>query len=237
MKNIQSTGINLIAFLFIFVSVASCSHTPLTPSQTVQNFWSAAISGDVNSIKEFSTPESHPALEELQREYTSASVTFGKVSIESDSAKIETTLVTTNDSRKNSSTTFETYLNRHDKIWKVDYPATRKSLDDARQKKGLSQLVEDLKKFGSDLSGQMEGVIKHWEEASPQIKKDLEQLGSSVQKQLQESIDKHGPELQKKLQEFTESLDDAIKDLQKSLPKDKNKDQLEDNQAPEGRLI
>ena len=240
MKNIQSLSAKILVTSLILSSVYSCSHTPLTPSQTVQHFWSAVISGDLENAKQFSTSDSLPAIKELQNEFSSASVTFNKVNIESNKARIETTLTMMSEKpgdTVSTSTTFDTFLDRKDNNWKVNYPATKRSFDEARQKKGLSKLAEDLQTFGRDISGQMEGVIKHWEEVTPQIQKDLEELGNSVQKQLQDSIDRHGPELQKKLQEFTESLDDAIRDLQKSMPKDKKKKDTEDKQEPEGRLI
>lgn len=239
MKSIQIDVRKLGSLLVLLVAstVSACSSTPLTPSQTAQHFWSAAISGDLQSAKEFSTSDSAPEVKKLQDEFTNASVSFGKVNIEPNQARIDTVLTINSDKPDEKvATNFETFLDKQDRDWKVNYPATKKSLENARQKKGLSKLTEDLRKFGSDISGQMEGVIKHWEEVTPEIKKDLEELGNSVQNQLQDSIDKHGPELQKKLQDFTESLDDAIKDLQKSMPKEKRKEP-EDKQEPKGRLI
>jgi len=234
MKNIQP-GITKFVTLFLALTViVSCSSTPLTPSQTVQHFWTAVISGDVENAKAYSTSDSQPAMKDIKDEFNSSSVTFGKVNIQSNKAKIETTLTSNNKNPEQTVTAnFETYLNKEEETWKVDYVSTKKSLEDAQQKKGLSKLADDLQKFGRDISGQMEGVIKHWEEVTPKIKEDLETLGNSVQKQLQESIDKHGPELQKKLQDFTDSLDDAVKDLQKGLPENKKSEEKE----PEGRLI
>ena len=110
----------------------------------------------------------------------------------------------------------------------------RKSLDQSRDKKGLTKLVDDLHKYGLHFSDQLDGALKKWEDAKPELKKDLEELGESVQKELQNSIDKHGPELQRNLQQFTESLDDLLKDLEKSLPDKKREDEA---QEPKARMI
>jgi gas vesicle protein len=236
MKNTHFSCTILAIVLLAVGASASCSHAPLTPSQTVQHYWAALISGNLDNAKQYSTEESAVAMGELQKEFAAASVSFGKVILESNKARIETTLsYSPGEQKKNaSSTTFETVLNKQEQDWKVDYVATKKSLDDARRKKGLSKLVDDLEKLGRDVSGKLDGVIKNWEEVTPEIKEDLEELGNSMQKQLQESIDKHGPEIQKKLQDFTESIDDALKDLEKSLPQEKKEEKPQD---PEARMI
>ena len=237
MKNTRILKVLLAVLMLTMGATASCSHTPLTPSQTVQHFWTALINGDLENAKHYSTAESKTIISELQKDFSAASVSFGKVNISSNQARIETTLsykLSDKDTDRSSTTTFETVLDKQEENWKVNYVATKKSLEDSKRKKGISKLVDDLQKLGRDVSGKLDGVIRNWEEVTPEIKKDLEDLGNSVQKQLQESIDKHGPEIQKKLQEFTDSIDDALKDLEKSPPEKKEDDS---SQEPEARMI
>ena len=236
MNIVQWNKIIVAILVLATTALVSCKHAPLTPSQTVQHFWSALINGDLENAQRYSTSESIEMISELQKDFAAASVSFGKVNIANNQAKIETTLSYNlhADGKATNSIGFETILDKQEVDWKVNYTATKKSLEDARRKKGLSKLVDDLEKFGRDVSGQLDGVIKNWEQVTPEIKKDLEELGNSMQKQLQESVDKHGPEIQKKLQEFSESLGDALKDFQKSIPRDKKED---NEQKPEGRMI
>ena len=223
--------------VLLVTTLTACYEQPLTPSQTVQQFWSALLTGDVNNAEKYVTTETREAVLEVGEEFKGNTIAFGNIQIESDRAVIETTLtqkLASESVKKSAPTTFNTILVKQNELWKVNYAETRKSLDDAKQKKGLSKLVDDLEKLGRDVTGQLGGVLKNWEKVTPEIKKDLETLGESVQKQLQDSIDKHGPELQEKLQEFTESLDDAIKDLEKSLPAPEDKEETEE---PNARMI
>lgn len=217
--------------------LVGCYDSPLTPSETVQHFWSAVLSGDVKRVEQLVTRESLSQLPKTNEEFNDASVSFGKMQIKSDRASIETTLTqtTTTDQRTVTvATTFNTVLDKQDGLWKVNYLDTNNSLADSKRKKGLSKLVDDLDKLGRDVTGKLGGVLKDWEKVTPKIKKDLEELGNSMQKQLQESIDKHGPEIQDKLQEFTDSLDDVLKDLEKGMPGTEKEKDAED---PKARMI
>jgi len=231
----------VLLLLILFLIATGCTHTPLTPTQTVEHFWTAVITGNVESAARYASLDSVDVVKKLNSEYTGSSVTFGKVNLESTTAGVETVLVppvsqSESTTPESAGSTFTTVLKMQDTDWKVDYVATRKSLDDSQHKKGLSKLADDLGKLGRDVSGQLNGVIKNWEKITPEIKKNLEDMGASVQKQLQDSIDKHGPEVQKKLQEFTESLDDALKDLGKKLPKS-DSEKKEISEEPDAKLI
>lgn len=226
----DSKRISNMTMLVLLLSISGCSQPPLTPSQTVQHFWTAMVSGDLENAKHYVTKGTSLIANDFQKELENKAITFGKISIQSNEAKIETTIT----NNKKQSTTFHTVLEKQQQLWKVNYLATKKLYEKAREKKGLDQLVDDLHKFGRNFSGQLDDALKNWEEAKPELKKDLEELGSSVQKQLQDSIDKHGPELQKNLQEFTESLDKALEELEKSLPKEK---EAEESKEPKARMI
>jgi len=220
--------------------IQACSSTPLTPSQTAQHFWSAILAGDMNSANEYATDASKPLLNEKHQNYKNSSVAFGKIAMQSEQAKIETTIqpVDKKTAEKTSiatnSAAFETILVKQKQQWRVDFVETQKSYEQATQAKGVKRLVNDLNQLGHHFTNQLNDALQRWDEARPQIKKDLDNLGESVQKDLQGAIDKYGPELQHNLQEFTESIDKALKDLNKRLPP-KEKDA--ETPPPHGRLI
>lgn len=233
-----------LTFVITLLVLQGCSSTPLTPSQTAQHFWEAMLLEDADVAAQYATGDSVPVLEKNRGEFKQAAVSFGQVSIQSDRANIETALRFP--SEKNSQPfRFNTTLIKDKQNWKVDFVTTRGAYEQSKQKRGLSKLVDDLSQFGHKFSGQLNETLKHWDEASPQIKKDLENLGESVQKDLQSAIDKYGPELQDNLQEFTESLDDALKELQKHQPgkpqdmpeQEKPEKEQSQNTEPKGRLI
>jgi len=236
------TKINRWVFLLItVVLLQACSSTPLTPSQTAQQFWSAMLAGDINSANEFVTDSSKPLLIEKHVAYKNSAVAFGKIAMQKEQANIETTIQpATNDtvdktSADLSSAAFETILKKQKQQWRVDFVETQKSYEQATQAKGVKRLVNDLNNLGHKFTHQLNDALQRWDEAKPQLKKDLENLGDSVQNDLQGAIDKYGPELQHNLQEFTDSIDKALKDLNKQLPP---KDQQEQTSPPpKGRLI
>ncbi|WP_455206501.1 hypothetical protein [Kaarinaea lacus] len=225
-----------LSIFFVFLSLVllqGCSTVPLTPSQTAQQFWGAVIADDAETASRFATPASGPEFVSIHKEWRGAAVSFGEVRITSDQASVATVLEITQASVA-TTTKFTTYLIREHNQWRVDLLETKKSLDMARDKHGLNKLVDDLQRLGKDFSGQLNEAMKNWEEAQPEIKQDLKELGESVQEEVQGAIDKYGPEIQRNLQDLTESLDEALKELEKAVPE---KQQPETEQQPEGRMI
>jgi len=237
----------LLMFLPAVLLLQACSSTPLTPSQTAQHFWSALLSGDMDTAAKYATTGSRNVLKEQKAAYKDSSISFGKIALQSEQASIDTTIQLNQspDSgggdggkaaklQETKPSTFETILQKHKQQWQVDFVATQKSFDQSRQQRGLNRLVDDLNQLGHKFSKQLNDALQHWDEAKPQLKHDLENLGDSVQKDLQGAIDKYGPELQQNLQDFTDSIDKALDELHKKYPQaEKDKPQKD----PEGRLI
>ena len=211
-----------------------CSTVPLTPSQTAQQFWGALLADNADAASRFSIPASGPELASMHKELRGASVSFGNVRIASEQASIETTLETTQ-AESSETNTFTTYLKREHDNWRVDLLETKKSLDQSREKRGLNKLVEDLEKLGQDITGQMNDAMENWEKMQPEIRQDLQDLGESIQKDVEGAIDKYEPEIQRKLQELNESVEEALKELEKAVPQSPNKESEE--LQPEGRMI
>jgi len=246
------TNSRKLLLMLVVLGLSACSSTPLTPSQTAQHFWAALLNGDTNSAAKFATQASKPLIIEKQNTVKDSSVSFGKITLQSDHAKIETSLQAGNNENSNAtshqadpkpapanpgspSSSFETVLQREQQQWLVDFVATQQSFEQARQANGLKRLVDDFNQLGHQFSNQLDNALKRWDNAQPQIKRDLENLGDSVQKDLQGAIDKYGPELQRNLQDFTESIDKAIKELHQGQPAPKQEN--ESAQQPKGRLI
>ena len=223
-----------IGLIFLtFVLIQGCSTTPLTPSQTAQNFWAAVLAEDDETASRYVTKASESALESMTKAINDATVSFGEIRIKANHASIDTSLQY-DEERKSENTTFSTFLEREEKNWRVDLIETKKSLKKSREKRGLNKLVDDLETLGRDFSLQMDEMRKNWEEAQPEIKKDLKELGESVQEDVEGAIEKYGPEIEQNLQDLTDSLDEALKELQKSLPQ---QSEPKKEEQPEGRLI
>lgn len=220
-----------------------CSTTPLTPSQTAQHFWAAMLNDNADQATQYATRESEPMIKKHVTEYKDVSVSFGEVTIKRDTASVETTLQRENLSPP-SSTRFTTLLQRVREHWRVSYPQTHQSLETAGKNKGLDKLVNDLNKLGERFSGQVRKSIKDLRQATPEMKKHLEEMGKSVQKDVQDAIDKYGPKIQRDLQDLSQSLDDALKELNKPTPEGQpqspsqpDSNESESPAPPGGRMI
>ena len=227
-------NLGLLLMLLWIMVLQGCSTTPLTPSQTAQHFWSAILAEDAENATRFATEASVPTIRETGKDFKNASVSFGKVSIQSNQATIETFLQVQSPENVKA-TTFMTFLDREKELWRVNFVETRKSLEKSREKRGLNKIVDDLSTLGRKYSEQLNETLKNLKDAGPELKQDLENLGDNVQKDLQGAIDKYGPEIQRNLQEFTESLDEAMKELQKNIPEDKK--QEEPKPEPKAHMI
>jgi hypothetical protein len=232
----NSSCFKFFLIILLLLSIQACSAIPLTPSQTVEQFWGAVLASDTETAGRFVTTQSLSELSSMQEEWQDATVKFGEVQISSDQASVETTLdVTQNDQA--TTTKFSTVLQREASQWRVDWLETKKSLDIAREKRGINKLVDDLEKLGRDVTGQLNDAMKNWEEMQPEIKQDLNDLGEQIQQDVEGAIDRYGPEIQRKLQDLNDSLEEALKELEKAVPQPPQQPQPEPEQQPEGRMI
>jgi hypothetical protein len=232
----NSSCFKFFLIILLLLSIQACSAIPLTPSQTVEQFWGAVLASDTETAGRFVTTQSLSELSSMQEELQDATVKFGEVQISSYQASVETTLdVTQNDQA--TTTKFSTVLQREASQWRVDWLETKKSLDIAREKRGINKLVDDLEKLGRDVTGQLNDAMKNWEEMQPEIKQDLNDLGEQIQQDVEGAIDRYGPEIQRKLQDLNDSLEEALKELEKAVPQPPQQPQPEPEQQPEGRMI
>lgn len=209
-----------LLWIALLVLLQGCGTTPLTPSQTAQQFWTAVLNEDADQAADYCTRQSAPLLTGFEQ-FHQATISVGQVSIQSNQATVETTLqaMPAQSSSSTAATTFITYLEREQGQWRVDYRQTRDSLDKSKEKKGIGKIVDDLNQLGRHFSEKIDQSMKQWQEATPQLKKDLKSLGDSAQRQAEDAIEKYGPEIQQNLQDLSQSLEDALRKLEESVPR------------------
>ncbi len=209
----NSKNFRIVFVSFLLAVAQGCSSVPLTPSQTAEQFWDAILVDDLEMAGRLATPESAAELQSMRGELQGITVSVGKVQMASDQATVETVLEKAQPNIVEK-TGFTTYLKREHGNWRVDLLQTKQSLISAREKRGMDKLVDDLQKLGKDITGQLNEARKNWEKMEPEIKQDLKELGESVQKDVEGAIEKFGPEIQRKLEGLSESLDEALKELE-----------------------
>ena len=112
----------IVLVLFLLSVIQGCSAIPLTPSQTVEQFWGAVLASDIETAGRFVTAESRTELSSLQEKWQGATVKFGEVRISSDQANVDTTLDVTQ-GEQTATTRFSTFLQREKDQWQAEISA------------------------------------------------------------------------------------------------------------------
>lgn len=180
------------ALLFILLTVVllqACTQPkPNTPLTVAQAFWTATLKGDVETAKQFLTPQSRPHFKVIlqsQQDY----VELGEQNITLSRAEILTQFTRHADHRQHK-TALRTILLNQQGQWLVDFDQTRDSMLGSELQSVLKQLSETMRRT---------------------IDKGVKVMGDSVKEELQEmeqSLQDFNKELNKELenQEQKQSL-------------------------------
>jgi hypothetical protein len=204
----------VVFFLLLLLILGGCS-TATTPEEVAWQFWDAVARQDENSARRYTTEASRVKIDLSQGRWQDAVVTFGEVRIKGDDAGIETRIVLS-EQKEAPPIELQTVLRRENSQWKVDYEKTMQSL---AARNPFTDLVKELKRFGEQMSGNVERTLSDLKKNLPQIEKELKGLGGSVGKALQETVS----ELQKGLGAFTKALEKAAEEAGKSGEREQEK--------------
>lgn len=177
MKHI-TLALLLVTFILLTACTAQKPNTPLTVAQT---FWTATLNGDINTAKQFLTPQSQAKFKVFVQSPKDF-VELGEQSITSERAEILTQL-TRHQDKKVTKTALRTVLVNQQGQWLVDYEQTKKTM-----------LGSELQSVFDQLSNTMRTTIdKSMELMGESVKGELESIERSLQenmKELDEAIQK-----------------------------------------------
>ncbi len=178
---------------------------PKTPMAVAEAFWHAALAGDIDTAKQYLTPDSRDNFKiilQSSKDY----VELGEQSISAQRAEILTQLVQhQSDQNKARRTALRTILVNQQGHWLVDFNQTRDSM------------------LGTELQSALEQFSKTMRET---IDKGVQIMGESMKKELEQ--------MEKSMQELNQELDREMqKELeQQKLEKNNNTPASPDTQEP-----
>jgi len=242
MNNRSMIVMSIFSMLLVLGGVLTACATPtLSPSQTAEQFWSAVLAHDVGAAKSFVTVDMPNQIAMIDAQWEGGEVTFGTVQLKQQQAFVETSLRFQADNITISS--FNTHLVKQDNGWLVDYKATQESLQRVKKQYSLNKLINSLQDLGKEFSGHVDEAIKELDRTVPEIKADVESLGSAVADEMKRAINKLTPEIKQNIQHLSETLDEVFSNGANDNKQENNDKSDDDNGSngetisPEGRLI
>ncbi len=185
------------ALLFILLTgmlLQACTKPkPNTPLTVAQAFWTAALEGDVETAKQFLTPQSRPHFKVIlqsPKDY----VELGEQNISLTRAEILTQLTRHTDNRQHK-TALRTILLNQQGQWLVDFNQTRDSMLGSELQSVLDQLSDTMRRT----------IDKGVKVMGDAVKEELQEMEQSLQefnKKLNEELNK---EMNKKRQQEQEN--------------------------------
>jgi len=169
----------------LFLLLLSACQTEKSALETSSIFWSAIAKNDIVSIKKYCTTESQYLLisPQLSSRFDNATFEYGKILIDGNQATIESFVT----SPLNKTRTFNTYLVKESKRWKVDY---RRSTVQFLGNKIIENVFKSLNSLGETFNRQLEKQL-------PLIEKEFESFGQELKKGLDDfndELDKSFPQ-------------------------------------------
>ncbi len=203
------------ALLLPLLLLAACAtRPPALPDQTARQFWQAVIANDRTAMAELVVPGTLPDPAVLGNDkHVLRSVQIGAMTIDGDRAQVVTTLVGQDpQGHETRRVTLTTWLARVDGQWKVDGRKTVDSLLAHSPDLLLRQLDENLQQIGSAVQrGLNEGLTEFLDALNQQL--------PQVKKELQQLSD---PDKTRRLGEqlgrvFSDSLRQALQQINQGL--------------------
>lgn len=205
----------LLLLLSLLLLLAACAgQPPALPDRTARDFWQAVIANDRDRMARLVVPGTLPDPSVLGNDkQVLARVEVGAMTIDGDSAQVVTTLVgKAEDGQPAQRVTLTTWLRRVDGQWKVDGRRTVDSLVANSPDLLLRQLDRNLQQIGS-------AVQRGLDEGLTEFLQALNQQLPQVKKELEQLSD---PDKTRRLGEqlgrvFSESLRQALEQFNQGL--------------------
>lgn len=177
----------IVVLIFTLISLLSACTPPMpnTPMTVAQAFWTATLEGDVESAKQFLTPESRVHFKIILQSDKDF-VELGEQSITTTRAEILTQL-TQHRGNQAHKTAMRTILLNQGGQWLVDFDQTRDSMLGSELQSTLDHFSRTLRETidkGMQVMG--ESVKEEIEEMDRAMQETLEELNQELEKQQRE---------------------------------------------------
>lgn len=200
---------NLLCFtLFVPVlTLGGCTSTK-SPEVVTEHFWQAIQAGNEGNVRAVSTKASENIVDLSNSRWRNIKVAFGETRIRGVDAQVETTAIFS-ESGSQSAENFNTVLKKEYGEWKVDYPETMAGIENNDP---LFRIQKQLEKFGIEFSNKFDSTISEIQKDLPKHQKEIEEMGNTLLKELEQSLEHELPKVQKLLENLKDSFDKALEE-------------------------
>lgn len=177
----------LLFFVTAFLLLACTPPKPNTPMTVAQAFWTATLEGDVETAKQYLTPQSQTNFKVILQSNKDF-VELGEQSITATRAEILTQLTQHNNGQTHK-TALRTILFNLDGQWLVDFDQTRDSMLGSELQSALEQFSRTMRETidkGVQVMG--ESAKKEIEELERSMQETIQELNKELEKQEQRKI-------------------------------------------------
>ncbi|MDX1633896.1 MAG: hypothetical protein R3280_04620 [Marinobacter sp.] len=205
-----------LALVVAALLLTGCSR-PETPQSVTESFWQAVIAGDAEQAAELSTLVNEGAYDAFERDWQAATVTYGRVVIEGDTASVDI-VVQGLPQAPADGLEATTHLVQVNQQWQVDYYRTGDSLSSGT---GLQRFMGRLEALSKDLSQRFEQQSDQAAQDMEAMARELERLAQTANERLEILMDEYSQLLEETLEDLSRSMEEALKQHPDASAEDK----------------
>ncbi|MGA2655508.1 MAG: hypothetical protein ABSF18_05970 [Gammaproteobacteria bacterium] len=191
---------------WIFAALAglflvACTN-PNSPEGVAKKFWDGVMTQNHTVAAEFSSTETKKNIDfsRNQINWGDMQLSLGTAEISGNQATVHTLLVNKKTTEKYA---FNTYLVQENGLWRVDYDKTRKA---SLTSEIFADLILSLQKFNTALNTNFDDTVAGFREAAPEIKKEIDQLTTTLTNHMNVASSQGNPAVHGKIQQFKDEM-------------------------------
>jgi hypothetical protein len=187
--------------VFTCLFLVACTN-PNSPEGIAKKFWDGVLSQNQEVVRQYSTSATQSAVDFSQNkiEWGSMQLSLGSTEVSGDTATVHTLILNKETGAKYA---FNTYLVQENGVWRVDYVKTRKA---SITSEIFADLISSLQKFNKGLTDNFDDTVAGFREASPEIKKELDQLTATLSNHMREASIQGDSTVHDKIQGFKDDV-------------------------------
>jgi hypothetical protein len=208
---VKKLDLHRIVFLCSVLLLSACLG-PKTPQETTQVFWKSVINNQIEDVAEYSTLVDVKHYDGFSKNWSEFQPAWGKVVIDGDRARVESTFTKTGDSEA-ANREFMTYLIRRNEKWIVDYPRTHQAV----QGDVISNMLGAFSQASKNISAHIEAAASEFRSEMKRMHKEVGELSTFADQQVSTSIERLTQALRESIKELEASVNRALKEHDKNL--------------------
>ncbi|MFA6036921.1 MAG: hypothetical protein WC748_02210 [Legionellales bacterium] len=183
------------------LSLVACTN-PHSPEGVAKKFWDGVLAQDQEVVRKYSTTSTQASVDFTQNkiDWKNMELTLGSAEVVNNQATVHTLILNKETGARYA---FNTYLVQENNEWRVDYVQTRQA---SITSEIFADLISSLVKFNNGLNNNFDETVAGFREASPEIKKELDQLTATLANHMRETSKQTDPNVHSKMQSFKEDV-------------------------------